>query len=53
MADHPNYEEDDDHPMTNVPIADSDHLVKYIIGEVPEWSEPWWSVDHVSIFIGS
>ena len=51
-ADHPNYEEDDDQPTTSVPIIDADHLVKYITGEVPEWDEPWWSVDHVSIFIG-
>ena len=51
--DHPNYEEDDDQSTTSVPIADADHLVKYITGEVLEWGEPWWSVDHVSIFIGS
>ena len=38
-ADHPNYEKDDDQPTTNV--------------SVPEWGEPWWSVDHVSIFIES
>ena len=54
-ADHPNYKDDDDQPTTSVPIVDvdADHLVKYITGEVPEWDEPWWSVDHVSIFIGS
>ena len=52
-ADRPNYEKDDDQPTTSIPIADADHLVKYITGEVPEWGEPWWSVDHVSIFIGS
>ena len=52
-ADHPNYEEDDDQPTTSVPIADADHLVKYITGEILEWGELWWSVDHVSIFIGS
>ena len=54
-ADHPNYEEDDDQPRLSVPIAeaDADHLVKYITREVLEWGEPWWSVDHVSIFIGS
>ena len=52
-ADHPNYEEDDDQPTMSVPIADADHLVKYITGEVPKWGEPWWSVDHVNIFIGS
>ena len=39
-ADHPNYEEDD-------------HLVKYVTGEILEWGEAWWSVDHVSIFIES
>ena len=47
-ADHPNYEEDDDQPVTSVPVAD--HLVKYVTGEIPDWGEPWWSVDHVSIF---
>ena len=47
-ANHPNYEEDDDQPMTSVPVAD--HLVKYVMGEIPDWGEPWWSVDHVSIF---
>ena len=51
-ADHPNYEEDDDQPTTSIPIAvadtDADHLVKYITGEVPDWGEPWWTVDHVS-----
>ena len=55
-ADHPNYEEDDDQPMTSIPVADAadvDHLVKYVTGEIPEWGEPWWSVDHVSIFIES
>ena len=55
-ADHPNYEEDDDQPVTSVPIADAadaDHLVKYVTGEILEWGEPWWNVDHVSIFIGS
>ena len=52
-ADHPNYEKDDDQPTTSVPIAATDHLVKYITGEVLEWGEPWWSVDHVSIFIES
>ena len=52
-TDHPNYEEDDDQPVTSVPVADADHLVKYVTGEVPQWGEPWWSVDHVSIFIGS
>ena len=55
-ADHLNYEEDDDQHVTNVPIADTadaDHLVKYVTGEIPEWGEAWWSVDHVSIFIES
>ena len=53
-ADHPNYEEDDNQPMTSVLVAaDADHLVKYVTGEIPEWGEPWWSVDHVSIFIES
>ena len=54
-ADHPNYEENDDQPTTSIPIADAnaDHLVKYITREVSEWDEPWWSVDHVSIFIES
>ena len=33
-ADHPNYEEDDDQPVTSVPVADADHLVKYVTGEV-------------------
>ena len=54
--DHPNYKEDDDQPVTSVPIidaADADHLVKYVTEEIPEWGEPWWSVDHVSIFIES
>ena len=32
--------------------ASNQGLVKYITGEVLEWGEPWWSVDHVSIFIG-
>ena len=50
-ANHPNYEEDDDQPATSVPIAAADHLVKYVTGEVPEWGESWWSVEHVSIFI--
>ena len=36
MADHPNYEEDDDQPVTSVPIVDVDHLVKYVTGEIPE-----------------
>ena len=35
-TDHPNYEEDDDQPVTSVPIVDTDHLVKYMTGEVPE-----------------
>ena len=35
-TDHPNYEEDDDQPVTSVPIADVDHLVKYVTGEIPE-----------------
>ena len=52
-ADHPNYEEDDDQPVTSAPVADADHLVKYVTGEIPEWGEPWWSVDHVSIFTES
>ena len=52
-ADHPNYEEDDDQPVTSVPSTDADHLVKYVTGEIPECGEPWWSVDHVSIFIES
>ena len=36
---------------TSIPIADADadHLVKYITGEVPDWGEPWWTIDHVSI----
>ena len=50
---HPNYEEDDDQPTTSVPIVDADHLVKYITGDVLEWGEPLWSIDHVSIFIES
>ena len=52
-VDHPNYEEDDDQPVTSVLIADAanaDHLVKYVTVKIPEWGEPWWSVDHVSIF---
>ena len=52
-VDHPNYEEDDDQPTISVLITDADHLVQYITWEIPEWGEPWWSVDHVSIFIGS
>ena len=52
-TDHPNYKEDDNQPMTSVPVADVDHLVNYVMGEVLEWGEPWWSVDHVSIFIES
>ena len=52
-TDHPNYEEDDNQPVTSVPVADVDHLVKYVTGEVPQWGESWWTVDHVSIFIGS
>ena len=47
-ADHSNYEEDDDQPVTSVPIADAadvDHLVKYVTREILEWGEPWWSVD--------
>ena len=40
-ANHPNYEEDDDQPMTSVPIVAADHLVKYVTGEVPEWGESW------------
>ena len=51
MADHPNYEEDEEKLATSIPIAKVDHLVKYVTGEVPEWGEPWWSVDHVSDFI--
>ena len=42
-TDYPNYEEDDDQPVTSVPVADAvdvDHLVKYVIGEIPEWGEP-------------
>ena len=31
-AGHPNYEEDEDQPTTSVPIANADHLVKYVIG---------------------
>ena len=49
-ADHPNYKEDDDQPVTSVPVADADHLVKYVTGEIFEWGEPWWSVEHVNIF---
>ena len=49
-TDHPNYEEDDDQPARSVPVADADELVKYVTGEIPEWGEPWRSVDHVSIF---
>ena len=52
-VDHPNYEKDNNQLATNVPIAAIDHLVKYVMGEVPERSEPWWSVDHVSIFFES
>ena len=52
-ADHFNYEEDDDQPTTSVLVAAADHLVKYVMGEALEWGEPWWSVDHVSIFIES
>ena len=52
-ADHPNYDEDKDQHVMSVPIASVDHLVKYVTWEVPEWGEPWWSVDHVSIFIES
>ena len=52
-VDHPNYEEDDDQLVTSVPVADADHLVRYVTREVPEWGEPWWSVDHVNIFIES
>ena len=52
-TDHPNYDEDDDQSVMSVPVTDADHLVKYMTGEVPEWGEPWWSVDHVSIFIES
>ena len=39
-ADHPNYEEDDDQPVSSIPVADvadADHLVKYVMGEIPEW----------------
>ena len=53
-ADHPNYEEDDNQPVTSVSVADAadaDHLVKYVTGEIPEWGEPWWSVNHVSILL--
>ena len=49
-ADHPNYEKDDDQPVMSVHVADADHLVKYVTGEIPDWGETWWSVDHVSIF---
>ena len=49
-TDRPNYEEDEDQPATSVPIASANHLVKYVIEEVLQWGEPWWSVDHVSIF---
>ena len=49
-ADHPNYKKDDDQPVTSVPVADADHMVKYVTGETLEWGEPWWSVNHVSIF---
>ena len=52
-ADHPNYEEDDDQPVTSIPVVDADHLVKYVTWEIPEWGEPWWSVNHGSIFIES
>ena len=52
-ANHPNYDEDDDQPTKSVPIANVDHLVKYITGEVPEWGASWWSVDYVNNFIGS
>ena len=55
-ADHPNYKEDEKQHVTSVPLADAgdaDHLVKYVTGEIPEWGEAWWSVDHVSIFIES
>ena len=34
----------------SVPIADVDHLVKYVMGEILEWDEPWWSVDHIRDF---
>ena len=27
-ADHSNYEKDNDQPVTSVPVADADHLVK-------------------------
>ena len=47
---HPNYKEDEDQSVTSVPVANANHLVKYITGEVPELGEPWWNVDHVSIF---
>ena len=49
-ADHSNYEKDDDQSATSVPIIAADHLVKYVTGEIPEWGEPWWNVDYVSIF---
>ena len=55
-VDHPNYEEDDEQPVTSLPLAnaiDADHLVKYVTREILEWGEAWWSVDHVSIFIES
>ena len=52
-ADHTNYEEDDEQPVTSLPLADADHLVKYVTGEILEWGQAWWSVDHVSIFIES
>ena len=35
-ANHPNYEEDEDQLATNVLVADVDHLVKYVTGEVPK-----------------
>ena len=47
---HPNYKEDEDQPAISVPIADANHLVKYVTMGVPEWGEPWWSIDHVSDF---
>ena len=50
-TDHPNYDEDDDQSVMSVPVTDADHLVKYITGEVSKWGEPWWNIDHVSIFI--
>ena len=50
-ADHPNYEENDGQPATSVHIVAADHLVKYVMGEVLEWGEPWWNVDHVSDFM--